>query len=127
MKQIFKPVMLAAIFLFCSVQGRSQGMMNPQGKLDYALQMIKYFYVDTVNDKQLSDEAMKAMVKALDPHSSYIPSEELQETNEPLVGKFEGIGIQFNILNDTIMVTQTISGGPSEKLGLRAGDRIVKI
>jgi carboxyl-terminal processing protease len=127
MKQIFKPVMLAAIFLFCSVQGRSQGMMNPQGKLDYAIQMIKYFYVDTVNEKQLSDEAMKAMVKALDPHTVYIPAEELKDANENLVGKFEGIGIQFNILNDTIMVTATISGGPSEKVGLRAGDRIVTI
>lgn len=127
---------IAAKNLFCvfilsisiSFAGNSQGYnQSSQGKLDYALQMVKYFYVDTVNEKQLSDEAMKAMIKALDPHSVYIPSEELKEMNEPLVGKFEGIGIQFNILHDTIMVTQTISGGPSEKLGIRAGDRIVKI
>jgi carboxyl-terminal processing protease len=67
------------------------------------------------------------MVKDLDPHSVYIPVDEMREMNEPLVGKFEGVGIQFNILEDTIMVTQTIPGGPSEKLGIRQGDRIVKI
>lgn len=97
------------------------------GKLEYALQVIKFAYVDTVNDKKLTDEALKAMIKTLDPHSVYIPLEELREMNEPLLGKFEGIGIQFNIHDDTIMVTNTIPGGPSEKLGLRAGDRIVKI
>jgi carboxyl-terminal processing protease len=127
MIKLMKPILVASAILLMAGTGRAQGLMGQQGKLDYALSMIKYFYVDTVDEKRLSDEAMKAMVKALDPHSAYIPADELQETNEPLVGKFEGIGIQFNILNDTIMVTQTISGGPSEKLGLRAGDRIVKI
>jgi carboxyl-terminal processing protease len=97
------------------------------GKLDYALQILKLTYVDTVNEKQLTDEAIRAMVKQLDPHSVYIPVEEMREMNEPLVGKFEGVGVQFNIHNDTIMVTQPIPGGPSEKLGIRAGDRIVKI
>ena len=110
-------------FLF-PVQSKAQG--NP-GKLDYVLELVKYYYVDTVNEKKLSDEALKAMLKELDPHSVYIPVEDMRETNEPLVGKFEGVGIQFNILNDTIMVTQPIPGGPSEKLGIRAGDRIVKI
>ncbi len=97
------------------------------GKLDYALQLIKYAYVDTVNDTKLTDDALRAMVKSLDPHSVYIPLDELREMNEPLVGKFEGVGIQFNIHEDTIMVTNTIPGGPSEKLGIKAGDRIVKI
>ncbi|MFZ7154230.1 MAG: S41 family peptidase [Candidatus Pollutiaquabacter aromativorans] len=100
---------------------------NGQSKLEYALQLIKFWYVDTVNEKQLSDEAIRAMLKDLDPHSVYIPLEEMREMNEPLVGNFEGVGIQFNINNDTILITQTIPGGPSEKLGLRAGDRIVTI
>lgn len=91
------------------------------------MQIIKLFYVDTVDEKKLTDDALRTMLKDLDPHSSYIPPEDMRAVNEPLVGKFEGIGIQFNILNDTIMVTQTISGGPSEKVGLRAGDRIVNI
>lgn len=104
----------------------SQTYSQPN-KIEYALQAIKYAYVDTINDKKLTDDAIRAMVKDLDPHSVYIPLDEMREMNEPLVGKFEGIGIQFNILEDTIMVTQTIPGGPSEKLGIRQGDRIVKI
>ena len=114
------------IFIFLSAKIFSQ-ISPQQNKIEYALQAIKYAYVDTVNDKKLTDDAIRAMVKDLDPHSVYIPVEEMREMNEPLVGKFEGIGIQFNILNDTIMVAQTISGGPSEKLGIRQGDRIVKI
>ena len=96
-------------------------------KLDAMLQIINYAYVDTANEDKLAEDAIKAMLKDLDPHSVYIPASELKDMNEPLVGKFEGVGIQFNIFEDTIMVTQTISGGPSEKVGIRAGDRIVKI
>lgn len=116
----------AALLLFCSSMSFSQPYAQP-GKIDYALQAIKYAYVDTINEKKITDDAIRAMVKDLDPHSVYIPVEEMREMNEPLVGKFEGVGIQFNILNDTIMITQTIAGGPSEKLGLRQGDRIVKV
>src|SRR5689334_26632 len=97
------------------------------GKTEQVLDIIKYFYVDTINEKKITDDAIRTMLKDLDPHSTYIPPEEMREMNEPLVGKFEGIGIQFNIFNDTILVVQTIAGGPSEKLGIRAGDRIVKI
>lgn len=101
---------------------------SPQGqKLEALLQMIQYAYVDTVNEKKMTDDAIRAVLKDLDPHSVYIPADELKEANEPLLGKFEGIGIQFNILEDTIFVTNTIGGGPSEKVGLLAGDRIVKI
>ncbi len=96
-------------------------------KLDALINMIAYQYVDSVDQGQLTDDAIRAILKDCDPHSVYIPAADLVGVNEPLVGKFEGIGVQFNILNDTIMVTQTISGGPSEKLGIRAGDRIVKI
>jgi carboxyl-terminal processing protease len=96
-------------------------------KIDALLQLISYAYVDSVDNDKLTEDAIKAMLKDLDPHSVYIPASELKEMNEPLVGKFEGVGIQFNIIEDTIMVTQTISGGPSEKVGIRAGDRIVKI
>jgi len=115
-----------AAFLLTSSFVFSQPYSQPN-KIEYALQAIKYAYVDTINDKKLTDDAIRAMVKDLDPHSVYIPLDEMREMNEPLVGKFEGIGIQFNILEDTIMVTQTIPGGPSEKLGIRQGDRIVKI
>ncbi len=96
-------------------------------KLDALFQMIDYAYVDSSNQEMLAEEAIKAILKDLDPHSLYIPAKELKDMNEPLVGKFDGVGIQFNIFEDTIMVTQTIPGGPSEKIGIRAGDRIVKI
>lgn len=96
-------------------------------KMDALLNMINYAYVDTVDQTKMTDDAIRGLLKELDPHSVYIPADELKVTNEPLVGKFEGVGIQFNILEDTIMVTQTISGGPSEKIGIHAGDRIVKI
>ncbi len=115
---------LVVILILSTFNGISQGT---SGKLDYAMQVIKAVYVDSVDEKKITDASLRAMIKELDPHSVYIPVEEMREMNEPLVGKFEGIGIQFNIHEDTIMVTQTIPGGPSEKLGIRAGDRIVKI
>ncbi len=121
---------LAFILPACLLAGTHQSAYSQAlqpTKMDYALEVIKYYYVDTVNDQKLTEEALKAMIKTLDPHSVYIPLEEMREMNEPLVGKFEGVGIQFNIHEDTIMVTQTIPGGPSEKLGIRAGDRIVTI
>lgn len=101
--------------------------MATSGKLEQAMQIMRYAYVDTIDEKKITDDALKTMMRDLDPHSVYVSSEEMRAVNEPLVGKFEGIGIQFNIHDDTIMVTQTIPGGPSEKLGLRSGDRIVKI
>lgn len=116
---------ISSLFIFGSLACHAQ-MMAPD-KLDQVMQIIKGAYVDTVDEKKVTDDAIRSMLKDLDPHSTYIPPEEMRAMNEPLVGKFDGIGIQFNILNDTIMVTQPIPGGPSEKLGIRAGDRIVKI
>jgi carboxyl-terminal processing protease len=122
-----KFLMLLSTFLVSASHPVSAQSFSTSNKLDQALEIIKYAYVDTINEKKVTDDALRTMMKDLDPHSVYIPLEEMREMNEPLVGKFEGIGIQFNIHDDTIMVTQTIVGGPSEKLGIRAGDRIVKI
>ncbi len=124
--RMMKKIIISTLLLISPILAKSQSQ-NSVSKLDRALEVIKSVYVDTVNEKKLTDAALKAMIKELDPHSVYIPSEEMRETNEPLVGKFDGIGVQFNIHDDTILVTQTIPGGPSEKLGIRAGDRIVKI
>ena len=122
---MFKKVGLVLLLLaYC----RSTSAQNIEiQKLGALLQMIDYYYVDTVNKTKLVDDGIRAILKDCDPHSQYIPANELKEMNEPLVGKFEGVGIQFNILDVTIMVTQTIAGGPSEKLGIRPGDRIVNI
>lgn len=97
------------------------------GKLEALLYHISARYVDSVDQEALVDKAIVSMLEDLDPHSIYIPKEELEQTNEPLKGNFEGVGIQFNIVRDTIYVVDAIAGGPSERLGIRAGDRIVKI
>ena len=97
------------------------------GKLEALLYHIDRMYVDSVNDEELVEKAITSMLEVLDPHSIYIPKEDLEEVNEPLKGNFEGIGIQFNIVRDTIYVVDAIAGGPSERLGIRAGDRIIKI
>lgn len=91
------------------------------------LQMVEFAYVDTVNDGKLVEKAIVETLKELDPHSMYISKKDVQRANEPLEGNFEGVGIQFEILRDTINVVHTISGGPSEKLGIMQGDKIIKI
>ncbi|MCF8276436.1 MAG: S41 family peptidase [Flavobacteriales bacterium] len=96
-------------------------------KFDDVLNLIETKYVDHPDYEMLVDEAIVGMVKELDPHSEYMTAEEYEKMNEPLSGNFEGIGVQFNILHDTIAVVSPISGGPSEKLGIRSGDKIVEI
>ena len=97
------------------------------GKLESLLYHIDRMYVDDVNKQQLVDAAIVRMLEELDPHSIYIPKEDLEEVNEPLKGNFEGVGIQFNIVRDTIYVVDAIPGGPSERIGIRAGDRVLTI
>lgn len=96
-------------------------------KIQLSWQLITAFYVDSVNTHELAEEAIIAMLEKLDPHSVYIPAEEVKAMNEPLDGNFEGIGIEFMILKDTLLVVSTIPGGPSEKVGMMAGDRILEI
>ncbi len=96
-------------------------------KINRLLDYIETQYVDTVNRTQLENKTILALLKSLDPHSDYIPASEFDLVNEPLEGNFEGIGIEFNIVNDTIRVISPIEGGPSEKLGIKAGDKIVKV
>ncbi len=92
-----------------------------------AMQYIRYAYVDSIDEGDLIENAIVETLKELDPHSAYIPAEELQKANEPLEGSFEGVGITFQVYNDTIQVIAPIPGGPSEKVGVRPGDKIVKI
>jgi carboxyl-terminal processing protease len=100
---------------------------NQSNKISDVINYIQNEYVDTVNSKQLVDISIEQMLQNLDPHSAYIPANELQAANEPLEGNFEGIGIEFHIQQDTIMVVTTISGGPSDMMGILPGDRIVKV
>lgn len=103
------------------------GMSKTGKTLPELIRYIDSNYVDSVNIDQLNDEAITGMLLSLDPHSVYIPASEFTTANDPLMGNFEGIGIQFRIEHDTVMVINTIPGGPSEKVGLLAGDRIVKV
>lgn len=96
-------------------------------KIETVLYYIQNAYVDTVQISKLAETAIVSILEELDPHSIYIPKEEVQAMNEPLEGNFEGIGIQFQIFQDTILVLSTILGGPSEQVGIRAGDKIVRV
>ena len=96
-------------------------------KLIYAQGAISQLYVDTVNVTKLTEDAIRGMLTELDPHSIYTPAKDVQAMNEPLAGSFDGIGVQFNMNEDTLVVIQTISGGPSEKVGIMAGDMIVSV
>ena len=120
---------LAGLVLLASfhLPAGAQTDAGSAGKIESLLYHIDRMYVDEVDKNALVDAAIVRMLEELDPHSTYIPKEELEEVNEPLKGNFEGVGIQFNIVRDTIYVVDAIAGGPSERLGIRAGDRIITI
>jgi len=96
-------------------------------KFSTALQIINFAYVDSVDTPELVEDAIIAMLKDLDPHSAYISKEDVERVNEPLEGSFEGIGVTFQLFNDTILVVAPVPDGPSDRLGIIAGDKIVKI
>lgn len=126
---ILLPIALGFAMAFGIFIGHSLSGSEPKGhtKLDIVLDYIRQEYVDTVSEQMLADKTIEAMLSQLDPHSAYIPAEELQGLNEALEGNFEGIGVEFHVQEDTIMVVSAIAGGPSEKVGLQSGDRIVKV
>lgn len=103
------------------------GKNSPIRKLEIAEIAIQNLYVDTVQEDRLVEEAIRGMLNHLDPHSSYTTAKETKAMTEALQGSFDGIGIQFNMMQDTLMVIQTIANGPSEKVGIMAGDRIVSV
>ena len=100
---------------------------SPLRKLQVAEMAITNLYVDSVDEARLAEDAIRGMLEKLDPHSSYTNARETKAMREPLQGDFEGIGVQFNMLEDTLVVIQPILGGPSEKVGIIAGDRIVTV
>lgn len=105
----------------------AQDIQGQAIKFGRVLNLIESFYVDTTNINKLTENAITEMLGKLDPHSIYISKDEVEEMNQPLEGNFEGIGISFNVFHDTLIVMTTIPGGPSERVGLRPGDRIVKV
>jgi len=128
---------LFACILFCCMNACSygqdriystgQGFTNDLAirKMNIVMAAIENLYVDTVNNNKLAEDAIISLLEKLDPHSVYLTAEEVKESDEPLKGNFDGIGIQFNLLTDTLYVIQVIAGGPSEKVGILSGDKII--
>ena len=124
----FCAALLSLLALSASAQFRiNMGDDSPLRKLQYAELAITNLYVDSVDERKLVEDAIKGMLDKLDPHSSYATPKEVKELNEPLNGNFEGIGVQFNMMDDTLVVIQPVTKGPSEKVGIIAGDRIVSV
>ena len=109
------------------IKGMLRQMALPTNKLTYTLSLIENQYVDSVAMDSLAEHVIPLLVKELDPHSVYIPASEMQEINEPLEGEFDGIGVVFNMATDTVIVLNVIPQGPSDKAGVKAGDRIIEV
>jgi carboxyl-terminal processing protease len=120
-------VFAALISLPSSTLSAQEKVQQNQLKFGRLLRLVDSYYVDSANVDELTEKAIVHLLSELDPHSVYMSKDEVDKANEPLVGNFEGIGISFNIYKDTLLVTSIISGGPSEKVGLLAGDRIVEV
>lgn len=119
-------LILSAILI--SGSAFAQFRPSPEGlKLERTLQLINGLYVDDTDSKELTEAAIRAMLAELDPHSTYLNEEDVKAMNEPLQGNFDGIGISFNMLTDTLYVMEVIAGGPSQKVGILPGDKIIYV
>ncbi|MBK7174218.1 MAG: S41 family peptidase [Bacteroidales bacterium] len=126
-------LILSITGLLFSTEGKTQVFKESEDpratyqKFESLLQLIDYAYVEDVDDAKIVEDAVINVLKELDPHSTYISKKDIDRTNEPLVGNFDGVGIQFQLYHDTILVVSPVPGGPSDKLGILAGDKIIKI
>ena len=119
--------LLGCIHLQAQNEQAQKQAQTPLRKLQLAEFAIANLYVDKVNEEKLVEDAIRGMLEKLDPHSAYSNAEEVKKMNEPLQGNFEGIGVQFNMVEDTLFIIQPVSGGPSAKVGILAGDRIITV
>ena len=139
-QNVFLPIILSIVliigiwlgyFLTLNFSNGTNSQQNKHSssneKINSLLEYIEYQYVDTINKSELVEKTVTAMLQSLDPHSSYIAASEFVITNESLEGNFDGIGVEFNIIKDTIRVINPIEGGPSEKIGIKAGDKLIKV
>ena len=126
MNRIAKIVLFAAVLQLLAIPTSAQ-IPELLRKLQIAEVATAKLYVDSVDENKLVEDAIRGMLEKLDPHSTYSNAKEVKQMNEPLQGNFEGIGVQFNMIDDTLMVIQPVTNGPSEKVGIIAGDRIVSV
>lgn len=139
LRQVVLPLVLAAVLaggVFIGKTFSSPGDVSPgsrlfiypqTNKIDAVLRLIEEQYVDTVDKVELTESLIPEILKNLDPHTVYIPAEDVKEANQELEGNFGGIGVQFSIQNDTVMIISVVPGGPSEKVGIIPGDRIIAV
>ncbi|MFV0344861.1 MAG: S41 family peptidase [Bacteroidales bacterium] len=132
MKRFFKPLLISCCIVFASTafiraQTANNDSRQSKQKLLYVLSLLQGYYVDTVDFPKLTEDAIVKMLSELDPHSAYITADEVKKMNEPLEGEFEGVGISFDILEDTLYVVNAIAGGPCEEVGIMSGDRIIAV
>jgi len=120
-------ILLLSSFLIFTATSFSQVLNEGTFKIGRTYGLIDAFYVDSADLDKLTEKAIVEILKNLDPHSTYISAKDVKDMNEPLNGNFDGIGVQFNLLRDTIIIIETIPGGPSEKIGIKSGDRILTI
>lgn len=121
-------IIITVLLVFAQGAGlKAQGLTQETFKIGKTLALLEAIYVDSVDISSIAEQMIITTLRNLDPHSVYIPAKDVQEEREPLQGNFEGVGIQFKVLNDTIIVISPTPGGPSEKVGVQAGDRIVTI
>ncbi|MBD0369084.1 MAG: PDZ domain-containing protein, partial [Flavisolibacter sp.] len=129
---IFSLVMIGGMFFGYKLHqqtGSTKGYfkIDKRSALQEALDLIRSRYVDSVKVDSLQDDALQGLMSELDPHSVYIPATYLNEANEDIVGNFQGIGVEFNIISDTVNILYVIPNGPSDKAGLQIGDKILKV
>ena len=127
-----RKLIIAAVALLAAGTASAQMRLNlgddsPMRKLQIAEMAITNLYVDSVDEQKLAEDGIRGMIEKLDPHSAYSTAKETKSMNEPLQGSFEGIGVQFNVVQDTLLIIQPVTNGPSEKVGILAGDRIVTV
>ena len=128
MKKTYSIIFLLLCSAICSAQLKMNfSRESPSMKMQIAEQAIAALYVDSVDEKKLVEDGIRGMLEKLDPHSQYSTPQEVKAFTEPLQGNFDGIGVQFNMVEDTLVVIQTITNGPSEKVGIMAGDRITAV
>ena len=124
-----KSILLFSLCLIPMMAGSQTLTIDPNmaRKVQAAEFFISHFYVDSLNEDKVVDDAINGMLKSLDPHSTYIKAQDVERSTEHLTGSFEGVGIQFNMIDDTLVVVQPVSGGPSERKGILAGDRFITV
>jgi len=120
-------IFTATFLVSCFHISYGQSTYNPASKFTEIMSLVRNYYTDTVNEEKITEDAIQKALEDLDPHSSYVPAKDVKSSEEKLVGNFDGIGISFQILKDTILVLEVIPSGPSEKVGLLAGDKIIKV